>query len=663
MAIKKEASNRRWRSIRNKPETDLALTPETVSTFLVKKESELVEDKIRETMEHLADLRLEKRKFINDDPDAPGDLVICEGLEAFLVPAVEDSLHFSSFLESYDNREEISAAFCKDLEELLTIWEEEGFPGEPYASADRIKKSLSGNVMDKFKKINITESAAMACRVIAHFLTLHLNKQNEEKLFNQLIGAKLKNKIDRLIAVLETAIDFLIDSFQKGDDKTNPIGSAKVNNVEGSGWSWTNWQGLSPMLFFTSVAVDAFAELDLYIIRPGSKKQGHQILIDFYDRNKNKFFDYQFCVDMARRWVINSVLNNITKGLGFHYEPGIDIIEKYQEDEVTKEYYLNDLKQVEGIYKDKKTGEMHKPSVLYNNLYALLILLWSFGDWDDEASGIQYQAKAKIERALIQLVSNYLNVQVFQDILNRYPNFFILPGGDIFDPGAEIDDRIYMDSGFLTLLARLLVLYGVYGVGDRNILEPLIRNLYVDLLLNRYRQEPNYAYLWSKNSKEIFSTFRALQALTFYSAYTKGKELGGGEFMSDYSSFFFTIAKQLAKVKQSAALEIEGESLNNEASKKKELKITFKLFDKYYKDKGKVWTSLPEVEQRIFLKGLKNTGQRILDDYHKNKIRYEDAIVLLDECVKIGSDPIDEKGAPYSDALIEVQSNHKKIIS
>jgi hypothetical protein len=74
-------------------------------------------------------------------------------------------------------------------------------------------------------------------------------------------------------------------------------------------------------------------------------------------------------------------------------------------------------------------------------------------------------------------------------------------------------------------MTRLLVLFVVYGVGDRNMLEPVIRDLYVRLLQSRNREKPEYSTLWSEKEIEIFSTQRAVQALTFYYAYARGKEL------------------------------------------------------------------------------------------------------------------------------------------
>ena len=45
MAVKKSDIDRRWRAIRNNPDTELSLTPESIATFLRKKESKLVQEK------------------------------------------------------------------------------------------------------------------------------------------------------------------------------------------------------------------------------------------------------------------------------------------------------------------------------------------------------------------------------------------------------------------------------------------------------------------------------------------------------------------------------------------------------------------------------------------------------------------------------------------
>ena len=81
----------RWKNIRKNPECDLSLTPEAVAKYLSKPEYDLVQDRIQETLSQLALYRLEMRGFRSTSPapSSPGDLATCEGLEAFLVPAVE----------------------------------------------------------------------------------------------------------------------------------------------------------------------------------------------------------------------------------------------------------------------------------------------------------------------------------------------------------------------------------------------------------------------------------------------------------------------------------------------------------------------------------------------------------------------------------------------
>jgi hypothetical protein len=173
--------------------------------------------------------------------------------------------------------------------------------------------------------------------------------------------------------------------------------------------------------------------------------------------------------------------------------------------------------------------------VFYNSLYALLILLWSWGDRSDDGTVVDDDAKNKINRAISQLVYNYSSIPVVKEVLDRFEYVFSLPGKGIFKANSE-KELGYLDSAFLPLLTRLLVLFVVYGVGDRNMLEPIIRNLYVELLQSRHRNDIKYSALWSTNQIEMFSTQRALQALTFYYAYASGKEIvaakgGGGEIM------------------------------------------------------------------------------------------------------------------------------------
>jgi hypothetical protein len=614
-----------------------------VADFLRIKESDLVRSKIQQTLTHLANLRLEKKFFENDKPAGPGDLVTCEGLETFLVPAVEGVLPFSEFIDSYDRKDEFCKAIREDLEGLISLWKDKIFPGKPYTNPEAIRRNIRNVLKGDFKKINIVESAALACRVLVHLITLGLNRTNESvfsKHFNDMV------RMDVLGLPLKNAIQFLLDSFQKGTDAKNPIGSARAGNASGSGWSWTDNQGLPPMLFFTASAVDAFAELDLYLIRLGDSNQLENTVAKFFVDNRGMLEELQFCVDMSRRWVSTTVLYEISNGYGFFAETYSDGTE-FGFDSAPEGYklYENDLQKLDRFVK-------YSPFVLYNNLYALLILLWSYGDWDDDGSNINPETKAMIERAITQLVSNYRNLDVCNEILNQFEYTFWLTDKSspketnnqdkIFVDKKDERDLGYLDSGFKTLLTRLLVLYLAYGVGDRVILEPLVRDLYIDLLLDRYREGKEYAYLWSKRFKEIFSTQRAIQALTFYTNYARGRDELAVQSVPQSASEWASVFLSLSQV-------LKGESNGNfnqpvkigPPLDKKPPMIPEQYFVDYWKrTQGEAWSNGQSVEQRSFLKIAQKLGDTIIDDHRKKRITFDDATKQLNSLIEILKDPI-----------------------
>jgi hypothetical protein len=547
MSVNASETRERWRSIRSKKECDLALTAESVAKNLETPEYHLVQQRILETLNQLASYRANNKSFHNTKPAGTGDLVTCEGLEAFLVPAVEGALEFSLFLAGFRGssledrdreRREFVDGFVADVEVLLDHWARGQFSGQPYADENKILQSLPPATRERLKRrVNITEAAAMACRVLIHLLTLKLNPSADERKFGYFrleIGNKLND--ERMFAALGKAIEFLVQSFQKGEGATEEerIGNARVGPDEGSGWSWT-WtdrERLPPMLFFTASAVDAFAELDLYLIRQAEQQvpasdgrietlrpweasgtDDQKRLLAFYDAHKTSLELYQFCVEMARRWVQSTALLSISQELG-------------QYNEVDAEYYIGEKKRYDEEYGVEvlREGLKYPPMVCYNSLYGLQILLWSWADWDNYGTAPNEDAKNKFNRALAQLVYNYDRIPVVKQVLNDFPNQFYLPGRGFFAADAE-KQCTYLDAGFLPLLTRLLVLFVVYGVGDRNLLEPVIRDLYVELLQNRNRTNLSYSALWADREVEIFSTQRAIQALTFYFAYARGKEL------------------------------------------------------------------------------------------------------------------------------------------
>lgn len=667
MSLDAKAISERWTVIRDTG--DLSLSPNSVAASLRIKESVHVYTRILESLFQFANYRLEMKSFASSDPPTPGDMATCEGLEAFLIPAVEGVLPFSTFLEAYagkgGDRHGFTTAITGDINGLLDKWEKGFFTGEPYANTKKLQTSIEPNYREQFKQINITESAALASRVLIHLLTLKLNRNNEAP-FQKEIGDALDET--KLFKCLKEAIDFLVRSFQKGDGATEEeqIINAKVGTDVGSGWSWTDRQGLPPMLFFTAAAVDAFAELDLYLIRPAVKRdwesKGLRLAV-FYDENSEKLQHFQLCVDMSRRWVLKAVLLNLIDGFGMYRERlGASDGEylEYEKSPQGYEHYKDDLDRWE---------LPHPPMVLYNSLYALLILLWSWGDRGETGDDVDEDAKSKINRATSQLVYNYSSIPVVKEVLDRIQYVFYLPG-NIFKKGEKepLEPRGYLDSAFLPLLTKLLVLFVNYGVGDRNMLEPVIRSLYVELLQSRYRGSIEYSALWSKDGVEIFSSQRSIQALTFYYAYASGKELvesergGGGIILRN---------KTRGALVLEAFFDGEGEPRFEAAPAERPVepppdpdRITDEKFAEYCK-KTPGW-QVPGLNENqaadVLQSQTKSLGDTILSDYKAGKIVDSKAArLVLDELVSIYAEPETSDGKLRDGDLARVQQQYRDL--
>lgn len=664
MTVEYKDVTARWLRIRKNPKCDLALSPSKVAAFLATRESENVTQKIRDSLTHLAEWRLETTDFENDETGS-GPIVTCEGLEAFLVPAVEGALTLSDFLAGYKRRDELAEALVRDIEGLLKRWDKDGFTGEPYTNQAEIRKSVDPKKKKGLGKINITEATAVATRVIVHLLTLQLQRPNE-KLFHELIGSKLD--IEALFSCLAEAIRSLVEAFQKSDDKENPIGNASIQQEEGSGWSWTAYPGLSPMLFFTAAAVDAFAELDLYLIRPATlftEDECDDALRSFYGTHKEELLNYQFCVDMARRWVVNEVLPNISTGLGFYGEmrdeaSGKDLIEipdGFGE-------YSDELKRVAKSEDDENLAdEPGRIFLLYNNLYALLILLWTFADWDDEGAEQEAEVVAATERALLQLVYGY-RIPVWKEVLDGFQLKFNLFGGSLFQRGRCVP---YMDSGFGTQFARLLIFYGVYGVGDRTVLDPLTQDLYVGLLMDRNRNDANSAYLWSSRVREVFSTQRAIQVLTFYQAFARGREYanyGGGD-RNSMADFFRGVANLLDEEpsRPRADEKAEDETLGDvEEPREQEPEIEAESMKDYCDFVSKPFV-LMHSEFLDEIGDIIEFGTKILNWYHEKKVPFADAKPFLDDCAEFLHMPHDDKNELKEEARQELRDRYQELQS
>lgn len=670
MSLNAKDITERWEQIRQREECDLSLAPDKVAKYLSIPESELVKARIIESLIQFADYRLETNGFTSTKPDKPGEMATCEGLEAFFIPAVESALRFSEFLEHYEAKGGDRKAFVevinRDIEGLLDGWEKGLFSGEPYANIKKLQAGIDPGLKDQFKQINITESASLACRVLMHLLTLKLNRTNEE-LFQKEIGDTFS--VARLFTALSEAIGFLVRAFQKGEGATEEeqIANAKVGTQTGSGWSWTDRPGLPPMLFFTAAAVDAFAEIDLYLIRPALNRDwvgsAGLDLANFHRDNVEKLQHFELCVDMARRWVQKAVLLYLIDGYGQYAEKfpqGKDQWEylEFNEKPGGYDHYKEDLERWREL--------QHPPMVLYNSLYALLIMLWSWGDQNDSGKAEDDEAKNQINRAISQLVYNY-SIPVVKEILNRFEYVFYLPGTGIFKPGGEKKDREYLDSAFLPLLTRLLVLFVVYGVGDRNMLEPIIRNLYVELLQSRHRNKIEYSALWSNKEIEIFSTQRSVQALTFYYAYAGGKEIveeksGGGDLVLRnktgqplvLEAFFDRPVRAMpqAAPAEPESVEVAGDPDGFDAEN----------FHDYCKKRDAKWHIADVVddgEAYRLQNAAKKLGEEILSDYKEGRTRNVGAIrLILNSIMNITAAPESKDGVRYAElTLLRKQYN------
>ncbi|MGB8507481.1 MAG: hypothetical protein WCD76_03670 [Pyrinomonadaceae bacterium] len=674
MSVDAKAITERWDQIRGKEECDLSLTPESVADYLSIPESQLVRARMVESLVQFANYRIDNadNRFASSRPATPGDMATCEGLDTFLIPAVEGALSFSNFLEHYEakggDRERFVNAIKKDITGLLDNWENGLFSGEPYANVKKIHANIDPGLKEQFKHINITESAALACRVLIHLLTLKLNR-TDEALFQREIGDALDE--GRLFKALSEAIGFLVRAFQKGEGETEEeqIVNAQIGTYTGSGWSWTDRPGLPPMLFFTAAAVDAFAELDLYLIRNVLKREwvseGLKLAV-FHRENEEKLQHFQLCVDMARRWVQKAVLPYLIEGDGQYQEKlflGKNQAAEYLGYKNNPEgygQYKDDVKRWKEFSGDPQ-DDPPPPMVFYNNLYALLILLWSWGDRNDDGQSVDDDAKNKINRAISQLVFNYSSVPVVREILNRFEYIFYLPGKDIFKAGSD-KEREYLDSAFLPLLTRLLVLFVVYGVGDRNMLEPVIRNLYVELLQSRHRNRIEYSALWSTKDIEVFSTQRAIQALTFYNAYASGKEIveeksGGGDIVLRNRTGFPLVLEALfdrqvnlpeaspAPV-TAAPVEPARESPTDADA------ITEEKFIEYCKkiDGWRVGTTIDSEEAGVLQTEARVLGETIIADYRADKVSNSVAArLILNSLADIIATPITSDGVRQSD--------------
>ncbi len=665
----------RWVAIRRR--INNAVYKEDVAEFLSRSESDLTKKKIIATLSELANYRLDSPDgWVNEgETSAQGDVVICEGLETFFVPAVEGTLSIQEFMETYADRSQEFLRFIQDdLGNLLERWLKKGFEGTPYIKG-RSNRVLKPEYQEK--GINLVESACMSIRIIIHFYTLVLQSNGKEKRFSEFFESFLRTQKNKFQQVFSNALSLIVESFQKGKD--GKIETAETEGMPGSGWSWCQFEGLPPMLYFTQCAVDAFTELDVYLIRPHQKKDNMTVAMEkLFSENQQAINDFQFCVDMSRRWVLNRVLNKISHNYGLHFEEyaNVKILDTI-DDEFKMSQYIAELESIDNFEREKNNDsvlspfitrrgnrekELNAPFVEYNSLYSLLIILWTFGDQREDGEEADSTIKAKIERALLQLVINYRKYPTIREIVDKYPYRFTLPdvqkGEKIFSSNSSPDHQLaYEDSGFLTLLARLLVFFGVYGIADHSLLDPIIKELYTDLLFSRNRRNAKYPNLWSQNDIEVFSTFRAVQTLTFYYIYQQGKELNQGESKKQTpSQLFQAVADQLAKSEMQSD-SVPKTSNTDQSIPKKE--FPFPNFREYYrKNSSQDWSPAVDQLQKDHIKRFETLGDMIIHALKCNKMKEERGCNVLESLVSYLEKPWDKNGKLLHRNKIEGLEEH-----
>lgn len=434
-------------------------------------------------------------------------IATAEGIESFLIPCLKSKELKEQFLSRLANKRQAKNSFFKlftdDIKFLINscvikkgtrsnISKEDavnkGFFSDPYWSPIFVKRATIQTLKDTDEKlaqglIETTDSVGFVLPAMLHFW--HLFKDN----------TPFKN------------INF--------DDVTQVIfeGTQKLVrwHIKNKGWGWgdSGRYQLQSSLFSTWTACECLSELDDIILTPEIKT-------------------------------------------GENNQLGIDSKSVWEVIRETKDYlidtYLDKIIQDDPI----EASETEKgPISLYNDLYALDALILTYADrkWEEGLPYLAYRdpksskriveecakddvIQSKLELGLYKIIKLYGKEEIKKELRSQEYKFY-LDFGNVLDQNALSKNPEwfeYSDKSFIPLLLRVCTLLSSYKLGNPIILDELAKEIYKDLLLIRHTKELKLRHCWDETYFSVYSTQRAIEALTdMYSFYLTQEDLEGPE--------------------------------------------------------------------------------------------------------------------------------------
>ena len=279
-----------------------------------------------------------------------------------------------------------------------------------------------------------------------------------------------------------------------------------VQNVVGTeeqplGWGYANGC-TEPSLFFTYSVVEAFADFDDNILNGGdlgpdeelidaiNAIKGMDILNDD-DKLTNRYRELCFKIG-DRAW---SLFRNVLKSDFFsdNFSPNFKVI--------TKDEILNSS----------------RSSVLFNTLYVIFILFYSYTNSRNEAESEEIINSMNLALQLIQNFYDELRTSGKESIVDRHIIAFDQPHETIKDFGKLLNEETIQASPFLPMLVKAnnLIAYYILEFPQQQMRE------FFDMMLDAQMDGKN-DWLWDKRKYDLLSTERYLESIAdFFDYYDK----------------------------------------------------------------------------------------------------------------------------------------------
>lgn len=326
---------------------------------------------------------------------------------------------------------------------------------------------------------------------------------------NSYVGAMtwaLSLFVSARVAERKGLLEFSEDESSKIVKQIRHIVKFFVENVVGTeenplGWGYANGC-TEPSLFFTYSVVEAFADFDDNVLVGGELGPDEELI--------NAINAMKGVEDVAEEDKLTNRFRNLCFKIG---DRAWDLFKDVLKTDFFSDNFTSKFKVVS---KDEILNSS-RSSVLFNTLYVIFILFYSYTNVRNEAESEEIVNSMNLALQLIQNFYDELRVAGKESIVDRHIIAFDQAHEQIRDFGKLLNEETIQASPFLPMLVKAhnLIAYYILEFPQQQ-----MRELF-DMMLDAQMEGEN-DWLWDKRKFDLLSTERYLESIAdFFDYYDK----------------------------------------------------------------------------------------------------------------------------------------------